>query len=322
MRIVLAIALPFIFQAFLKGQEIQLLLNGTRPDSSFYQIEKIGANEFWIGGEYGILKKVDTLGNVSSLGLPNLGKDIIKIKKVDSFVYLLTADAVIYRYDLVQKSFLTKSFTGFKNKCFYDFVARQDGTLVVCGGATGIAEGKPKIPRGFIATVSPDLSEIKIVWKSLRKFVWALLEEEDQSILAVTFNGLNTKVMKSEDLKSWSKVARIKGLVHEINLIDDKIWFSGARSALFKKSGILGTIRDTFKKIKGTGCIWRLDKINDRIVGVTYSGDLIHIGTEGNVIGRFDIPKYYSLYDLEQMTASKMLVVGRGKTAFIVPLER
>lgn len=300
------------------SQKVVMIHQGLRPDSSYYHIEKIDDNEFWVGGEYGILKKVDSLGNVSNISYPNEGIDILKVKKIDKYIYLLTANAVIYRYDIKMKTFLRKEFTKFKNRCFYDIIPLKEGQLLVCGGASGIAEGKKKIPKGFIAIIDRELTEISTVWKNKRKFVWALLNDEEKNAMAVTFNGLNTKVIYSLDLKKWKKAFSVKGLVHDLKKFNDRFWYSGTKSFRVSKNGMLGVIGDQKCTLKDNGCLWKLDQIKGEVFGVTYSGDVIQINDTFEQIKHLNTPKTFSLYDIERISETLTLVVGRGKTIMLL----
>lgn len=303
------------------GQKIQMIHQGVDSDSSFYNVEKINDNEFWAGGEYGILKKIDTLGNISSINLPNEGIDILKIIKVKKYVFITTADAVIYRYDISKKTFIKREFPKFKNKCFYDIIKLKNGKLLLCGGSTGIAIAKKKIPNGFIATIDEDLNNIVVVWKKKMKFVWSLLESENGGVLAVTFNGLNTELIKSDDLILWKKRTRIKGLVHEITSIDDNLWYCGAKNIQYKKDGIIGSGDSERKRLKNTGCLWSISEADSGIIAVTQSGELLRIDKVNNDIEYIKTPKTSTLYGFKLISKYKILVVGRGNTLFIVDIK-
>lgn len=321
MKLLIKISVLLLFSSNVVGQQVQMLLQGAESDSSFYHVEKINDNEFWLGGEYGILKKIDSLGNVSSLNFPNAGLDILKIEKIQNYVFIITANATIYRYDLAKNTFLTKRFPELKNKCFYDLIALKNGELLVCGGTSGIVKGKRKIPRGFIATIDKNLEEINVVWKKKSKFVWSLLETEDKNILAVTFNGLNTKIRKTEDLSLWKKEIKIRGLVHEISFIDNQLWYCGSKNTHFKKNGIIGQTTKKRKILKQTGCLWSLDSLDEKIIAVTQSGELLSVDKKNNEIEHLTIPRTFTIYDIEKISDSKLLVVGHGKTAYIIDFK-
>ena len=315
-QIQLVILLLFYSNIF--GQKIHVISQGIESDSSFYHIEKINENEFWAAGEYGILKKIDSLGNVSSLNFPNEGLNILKILKTEKSIFIITNNAVIYRYDILNKIFIKKTFPNFKNKCFYDIIALQNGKLLVSGGTSGISKGEKKIPKGFIAILDQDLKEINIVWRNYRKFVWSLLELENGNVLASTFNGLNSKIIKTENFIYWKKVTKIKGLVHEIALLDNHIWYSGARSFHYKDDGIFGMIDQKQLLLNKTGCLWSMDVINGKIISVTANCKLMIFDKNKSEIEQIKNPFPYTFYDIEKISESKIIIVGHGKSIYII----
>lgn len=302
------------------GQKVHTILRGNHSDSSFYHITRIGENEFWAGGEYGILKSIDTLGNVKSINMPSHGLDILKIERINDFIYLITDNATIFRYDINRKEFTSKHFAKLKGKCFYDMIALPDGQILVCGGASGIARGDKAIPRGFIARLDADLNEIDIIWKSFRRFVWSMIDAGDNGVVVASFNGVNTRLLKTNNFKSWKKSAKVNGLVHEISLIDNDIWFSGTKNIRYKKSGIWGRKRNGKKPevTDNTGCIWSMQRVNGSIVMSTYSGELLILNPKTNESQLLAVSKNNSLYDIEKISETKIFVVGHGKGLYMI----
>jgi len=307
-----------LFYSNIFGQKIHVISQGIESDSSFYHIEKINENEFWAVGEYGIIKKIDSLGNMSSQSFPNEGLNILKIIKKENYIFIITDNALIYRYDILNKIFIKKTFPNFKNKCFYDIIALQNGKLMVCGGTSGISKGEKKIPNGFIAILDYDLEEITIVWRNYRKFVWSLLELENGNILASTFNGLNTRIIKTENYIDWKKDTKIKGLVHEIRFFDNNIWYVGARNIHFKENGIIGMTNQKQLLLNKTGCLWSMELINGKIIGVTANCNLTIFDKNKNEIEQIKNLSPYPFYDIEKISESKIIIVGHGKSIYII----
>jgi hypothetical protein len=251
------------------------------------------------------------------LNYPNEGLNILKILKTEKSIFIITDNAVIYRYDILNKIFIKKTFPNFKNKCFYDIIALQNEKLMVCGGTTGISKGKKKIPKGFIALLDYDLEEIKTVWKSYGKFVWSLLKLENGNILAATFNGLNTRIIKTENYIDWKKETKIKGLVHEITFFDNNIWYVGARSIHFKENGIIGIKDQKQLLLNKTGCLWIVNLINGKIISVTANSKLIILDRSSNEMEQIVITPF-PFYDIEKISESKILVVGHAKGISII----
>jgi hypothetical protein len=305
------------------GQKIHRIYQGGASDSSFYHIEKITSNEFWVGGEYGILKKVDSLGVVSNIEFPNDGQHILKIQKIENNIYLLTDNALIYKYNIQNQSFTKKHFPAFHNKCFYDMIPLKNGQIMICGGSKGISKAKKQIPRGFIAITDSSLNELTVVWKSYRKFVWSLVELEDNSVLAATFNGFNTTVIKKSDASlKWIKASKVKGLVHELKRIDDAIWYSGTPKINYKGDGLFGKMGDSSKLCVNTGCLWSMDQFSDQILAVTTNGDLLGLDLNSLETKYSILQTQHAMYDLEKVSEFTFLVVGQNKNIYLVDLKK
>ena len=294
---------------------------GLETDSSFYHMAKINNNEFWVGGEYGILKKIDSSGNISEVNYPNEGLNILKIIDVEDYIYIVTANSVIYRYNTLDQTYFKKTFPNFKNKCFYDVITLQDGNLLVCGGTTGIQVESKTIPKGFIALLDKDLNELNTVWKCYRKFVWSLLELPNGDVLASTFNGNNSKIIRSVNHTKWKKDVIIKGLVHELALLDDDIYYSGAKSIRFKEDGIFGIKDQEQTQLDGTGCLWSMDLVNGNIISVTSNNKLVLFDKKTNEVRQMDIPISSAMYDIQKISESKIVVVGHAQSMYIIDLE-
>ena len=281
---------------------------------------KINDNEFWVGGEYGILKKVDSSGNISQVDFPNEGLNILKIINVEDFIYVVTANSVIYRYNTTEKTFLKKTFPHFKNRCFYDVISLKDGNLLVCGGTTGIQMESKTMPQGFIALLDKDLKELEPVWKCYHKFVWSLLELPNGEVLAATFNGNNSKIIRSTDYSKWKKDNKVKGLVHELALVDDEVYYSGAQGIRFKRNGIFGKLGQEQVQLNGTGCLWSMDTVDGNVISVTSNNKLVLFDTKNNEVRQIDIPISKAMYDIQKISDSKIMVVGHAQSMYIIDL--
>jgi hypothetical protein len=307
-----------ILTTTLWSQSIFTVLQGTESDSSFYHLEKINANEYWVGGEYGILKSIDTLGRVNDIdGFDNDGKSILVIKKVGDKVFVATDNSLIYCYNIETKLWQKKYFKQFENRCFYDFLELENGKIVVCGGTTGIATGLKKIPNGFVGLLNYEDEKIDVIWKNKKKFVWSMTENEQQ-LHAVVFNGFNSKIISTYNLKQWKTTNKVKGLVHEIKVLDNEIWFSGTKNMHYTKSGIYGLVNEgkTPKTIINGGCVWSMSGAINNKFGVTNGGTLLNLQTHQQIL----IPRASTLYDLKFISNHKLLIVGLGKGIYILNL--
>lgn len=297
------------------AQTVTVVSKGSDSENSYYDVARIGSNEYWAAGENGVLDKIDTLGNITSISA-NLNKEsILRIQRVDSIIYLTSLEGSIFITDLDANGFKKISPPEFNGKCIYDILPLKDGNLLLCGGKSGIAMGEKKIPAGFIAVADIELKNVTIVWKSTRHFVWSLVQKDDQ-VMAAVFDGLNTKILQSNDFKIWKKERKIKGLVHDLSFIDNQIWFSGTKSINFKKDGIAGN--DKFSETaKNTGCIWAIKKTGDQVVGVTYTGEILFV-YDSLEIESYKIPGASTLYEVATISNKKFIVVGHGSQAYIL----
>jgi len=320
MKIQVILLLFFLLnQTFCKAQKFTLLSDGNYADSSFYHIEKISENEFWICGEYGILKKTDTLGNLTSIAFNSEGKHLLKIKRWKHFVFVSTDNGSFYRYNLLTQQWMHKYFEAFENRCFYDFSITEEGTIITCGGTKAIAKGKKKIPHGFIAISDTGLSTMKSVWKSFRKFVFSVGEFHEGKYHAIVFNGIQSYILKSNKGLKWKRGKRMSGLVHSIKSFNGKLWVCGAKSIDYKKDGLVGKVypkkETTF--LPGTGCIWHLELFNETIIGICRNGSISLLNDSKLQWEPIIMPQPFSIYDLSVISKSKIILVGHGKRIYL-----
>ena len=299
------------------SQNIKTIHLGNNDDSSYYHLTKIDANEFWAGGEYGILSIFDTLGNMRSISLPFDGAAILKMERKENFVFIATDDCSIIKYNLSDLTFIKKKFSGFKNKCFYDIIFTHDDKILLCGGTTGISKAEKKLPRAFISITNMNLDQPKIVWKSYRKFVWSIKEIAENEFLAATFNGINTKILLSKDGFKWKQHKKIKGLVHEINQINNKTIYCGTGGIHFNKNGFYQIEGEQKQVFKEEGCFWSMEQNENSPIIVTQKGKYIlnSLSTKSKF---FQLPTHFPIYDIEPISKGKFMMVGHGKSAFIV----
>ncbi len=320
MKILLQILILLFFLNKGNAQTIQNISQGIESDSSFYHITKISNNEYWVGGEYGILKRMDSVGNISAINFPNEGLRILKIEKTNNYVFIATDNAVIYRYDIAKKEFIKKTFEVLKNKCFYDLIVLSDGNLLACGGSTGISKSVKEIPNGFIASMDQDFNNFNIVWNKRFKFAWSLLETNNHEILASTYNGLTSTIIKSEDRTAWKKDTKIKGLIYALYLIDNQIWYCGSKNYHIHKDGIIGSKESKNNRFcfNTSGCIWNMDCWNGKIIASTVSGEVVILNKETSQLSNILIPNTFALYDIQKISNSKYFFIGHGHTIKIV----
>ena len=307
---------PFLF-----GQtNTTINISNKNNDSSFYSICQINNNEFWIGGENGILFRCDSNANISRSNLNTEGCTILKMVKQDPFVFMITDSQVIFRYHIPSSKLEKFTMTGFRKKCFYDIAFLPNGKILLCGGNKQVARVKKCIPYGFIAETDTSLNQIKTTWKNARKFVWSLTHENN-IIYASTFNGFNSRVIQKSINGGWKNKEKIKGIAYRINADDNGISAFGAENMKFRKNGILYENSKT-QILRSSGCIWNRKCDEQKTFFVSNNGDLILKDKSHNKIEKTALLKGISFYDLEKISSNKWMIVGHGKTIIFRDLNR
>ena len=288
------------------------LLLHPNNDSSLYSICKINENEFWIGGENGILFRCDSNAQISRMPINTEGCTIIKMVKQDPFVFMITDSQVIFRYHLPSSTFEKFTMSGFRKKCFYDIALLPNGKIMLCGGNKKVSRVKKCIPKGFIAEADTSLKKIKTTWKNARKFVWSLAYEKD-TIYASTFNGINSRIVQKTIDGEWERKRKFKGIAYRIYSDNNHIAAMGSENIKFRKNGILHDDVNT-QVISESGCIWNRKCDDQKTYFVTNNGDLISLDKAKNTTEKTCLSKGISFYDLEKISSKKWMIVGHGKT--------
>ncbi len=307
------------------AQTIKTLCQGKSEDSSYYHIAQISSNEYWVGGEYGILHRVDSLGNDTPINYPNTGASILKIVRVGDYVFLTTQNAVIYRYDRVHKTWKTKQFETFANLAFYGLWPLQNGKLLVCGGSSVVAAGGKAMPRGFIAEVDTGLAEIKTLYSRKTQFVWTAVQLENSDVIAACYNGRITKIKRSILGGKWQTWYRKKALVHELYSSNGSLKYCGARSFRIGKNGVEGKLESKRGKYMNptSGCIWSIaDWHYGGLLGCTQNGWLVqmHMNCKCNLEQKqpIQMPTAYPMYDMQWISSNRLLIVGHGRGMYLL----
>jgi len=296
---------------YASGQALKIVSESHTGDSSYYSIVKITDNEYWIGGEYGVLKKIDTNRTLSDVNYPNAGNSILKIKKFGNFVYLACEKGVFYKYNLITKIFEKKYFKRFKNKSFYDFVVLPNGKIVVCGGSTKVATGNKSVPHGFVAETDTSLAELNTVKNFPFSFVWSVCGGSKNEIYSAVYRPNVTRIGIHSDIKKWRKLKKINGLIYELQYFDT-LNYCGFTSYKLK-SGTFGDLQMSIQKSTVEG-IWSMDKDKGNFILLTHSGNMVFWFVEDNFNMTIPISeRKYPIYDIEMVRPGYYLMVGHGK---------
>lgn len=294
------------------SQNVSFINDAVDNDSSFYHIATITPNEFWVGGEYGVLYKVDSLGSTTKIHYPGKGAHILHILNHGKFVFLATDQGELIRYEKGTGQWKYKQFHGFANKAFYSGSISHTGEIILAGGNRKIAYGKAAIPFGFVATTDTGMENIKIQWKNIRKFVWSVYSNGSESI-ATAFNGRKSILLHSNTAELWKRKWTIKGLIYELFEDSSKLIYCGGRSYKVAEPGFHGSFSDKQQYVNdSTGMFFGIEVVVKDKFYVSNNGYIIHQKqTDSPAVTC--IKKGNPLYDVEKIGDRKLLVCGHGK---------
>ncbi|MEX1189171.1 MAG: hypothetical protein WED33_07920 [Bacteroidia bacterium] len=308
------------------AQVLGSVYEGMDDDSSYYDIYQVSENDIWIGGEYGVLKRMKEDGSLENISIPNTGSNILKFLKLGNYMYISADHGTIYKYHLLNGECTITSFKSFKHRCFYDLAYDGNGNLLVSGGSSGIGRGKKRIPNGFIASIDTSLNiEPKVVWNNPLKFVWALSENPSGGISAAVFNGVSSRIYSSTEIlnDTWVPGKKVKGLIHALQPIDGKLAYSGCRSIRYHKTGIWGfeNEENSYKQVNGAGIICNLVNIKGSIYGFSSQGNVYRLNANGSEEPLYKTHDGFALYEAIVKNDDSILLVGHGKSAFLLKIE-
>ena len=307
------------------AQIIEEINVGSDIDSSYYDVYQLAEGDIWLGGEFGVLKRMRKDGSIQSIAFPNDGSNILKFFRIGHFLYIAADHGTIYKFNLLTEQISKTEFPNFKNRCFYDLTYNNAGKLIVCGGSSGIGRGKKRIPMGFVASIDTSLSQKpEIIWKNTRKFVWALSQEGDKGFSAAIFNGTHSTIYHflEANKDSVSKGIKVKGLIHALNNIDGRLVYSGCRSIQYHKKGIWGyeDDRSSYKIVGKAGIICNVIKMNSKLYGFTQQGSLLELSNDSNSI-IYQTPNSSAFYEALAMNKQTLLIAGHGKSLIKIVLN-
>jgi hypothetical protein len=307
--------------SFSNAQKIDIISSSNSADSSLYDICKLNDNEFWIGGEHGILKSIDSSGIFNSVIYKNKGNSIYKMVKAGKYIYIAADNGTIYKFNIANQQ-LENLFTSkkYKNYCFYDLIVLENGKLIVCGGKSKIIKTKHILPFGFILEVDTSLlGKMDLLWKSKWNFVWSLTQD-NKKIYASAYNGRCSKIIVADKNKrKFKKKYKIKALVHKLIMKQDTLWIAGSKNLHFFKDGIIGKIKNdsiNINTIYGKGCIWNMLFTGDSILVYANDGTILYNKTDDWV--PFKANPHRPIYASIQFNNKSVLMVGNGKTILLL----
>lgn len=310
-----------------QAQVITTIQAGGYSDSSYYDIARIDANEFWVGGENGILTCLDTLGNMSHLSLPLRDRDILKIVPAGNYVYVATDQGTIFRYNRAHDKWIYSDYSdqGFGKLTFYDLVVMNDGTIVVSGGHNKIAQGKVSMPKGFVATLDEELlGTPSIVWSHALMFVFTLeYDSVEDEVFFAAFNGISSQLFSSIDgASTFQRRQTIPGLVHHLTFHQGEMWYSGAKSFRYSRVGIAGKVGEEPLEMPGEGCIWSLLPLQNKMYCLAFNGAIVAPTDDFDAYSFKIRPSMTSLYEAASISGTKAFIIGHGRTILMIEVDQ
>jgi len=297
------------------SQEFKIIQKSIYSDSSYYDICKINENECWIGGENGVLKSIDNNGNIKNIPYEGKKESILKIVKANNYIYLAADNGTIYIYNIENKQFIKKKFSGKLSKCsFYDLIILDDGSIIACGGNSKIAKGEKSIPNGFIIRFDYQCNnKPEFLWANKKCFVFSLTKSDKKGeIFASAYNGVKSIVLKSNNNGAkWDIYLKLNALIHEISFIDSNFWYCGSKNHDFTKNGVIGNVNNEHI-LKDMGCIWNLLNMNNKIYAFSKSGNILFFDKATNNINTSINPLNRPLYQSVIYLPNKAYIVGSG----------
>lgn len=285
-------------------------------DSSYYDIKKVGDNEFWVIGKHGIITQLDADGNSSKIDYPNPGIDLLNMAMMDENNYLLCGDfGYVSQYNKEEKSWNVRQLEGFEKYCFYSICRVDDQTAYMCGGKSKIAGEKKVVPFGFIVKTTDGGKTWTKVYKNTVNMIWSIkFDALNNSLMALMYTPVKSRMIQSKDGGlSWKKTTtKIKGLYHDFKLEREKVLLSGGKNSGFNSNG---RVVDGEKELayNNTGIFWDIDSNEDYTIATSTGGNLVFKSLSGEwhtAKGPLD----RNLYEIAFIDKKSAFLVGSGQT--------
>jgi hypothetical protein len=298
------------------GQTFSVLQSSNaKDDSSYYDIKKIDAYNFWIGGEKGILMALNEQLQLSAVAYPNQGVNILCIEKFsDNHVVLCADKGIIYHYYKNENRWQVQRIKGFANKVFYKFVAVSDKVAYLCGGNSKIAASHKAIPNGFILRTIDAGKTWQTVYKAIGSMIWDL-DRVDSNIVALKYNLRGTRLLTFNENSGQLIYHSIqyKMLAHEYNPVLKIL--SGANDFHIFQQGKMQSVEKNETTINTASLIWDVAKIGNKIVGASCNGRLV-IFDKLATLQTLEVqsPSHFNLYGITSINQYSALIIGSNKT--------
>jgi hypothetical protein len=282
-------------------------------DSSYYDIIKV-EDKYWIAGKYGILKSIDSEGNLENIDYPSLDLDIYKLENLDNNKIIASGDkGTIYIHDLISKTWQTIQVKGYENACFYNLAVDNEHNIYVGGGNSKIAHSKKTIPYGFILTSKDGGKTWNNSFKNMLNMVWCVKRNEFNNKMYALMYTINKTFLYELKDEKWKKKQKIgNSIFHEVQFEDEKN-FVATGGWIGKK----GRINSNTQKnvIENSGLLWGRVK-NEHFT--------LYTGCDGKILVEFEngdkqlsetkLNLPFSIYEAIFVDTYTAYAIGSGRT--------
>lgn len=300
---------------------IQVLQQGTSfSDSSFYDIIPV-ANQFWIGGKYGTLKASDAQGQLSDISYPNQHVDIYKFDRFDDQNLIACGDkGVIYKHNLVSKTWEVIRVKGYEKACFYNMAVVNDSTAFICGGNSAIAHSQKTVPLGFILKSIDRGRTWKKVYSNPFQMVWCVkYNPHNQQVYALMYTP-NKTFLYALSNDQWKRQEKIgNSIFHEIQFDSPSQYV--AMGGWIGKKGRVHRNRQR-SEIPLSGLVWGR-VTNHKYELYTACNGQILLGDNAGKYKRFGIKlnDQFSIYEAVFTSENTALAIGSAQTLLKITIQ-
>jgi hypothetical protein len=306
----------FLISNTLFAQQIQQLKPAISNISSIYDAIKLSEEVTWLCGEDGYLQELKN-GVYSDVNYPNKRVNMLKFHRHGNTVYIAADKGNLFVFSITSQSWKVYTFEKYANRCFYDLHTSKNGDLFVCGGASKISIGEMVLPNGFLLKVDDLHSQsYEVLYSNKLKFVWSVFGNAQDELLFSNYNGFKSKVYEISG-STISKRHVVKGLVYDHFLINETLFFYGAKNLNYRKHGLVGSYDNGKKKpnfcrtLNQSGFVTNMFKNDSSTYVSTYNGLLFKLNTSKELQVPLSNPNTFSIYSSVN-TKEGTLLFGHG----------
>ncbi|MCF8296682.1 MAG: hypothetical protein K9J13_03975 [Saprospiraceae bacterium] len=306
--------------------ELSIIQNPTENDSSYYDINRIDDNNFWIVGKNGVINNINNEGKIESVKYPNKGINLYKVENLGKDLTIICGDkGSIYLYDKKNKSWCFKQIHNYEHRCFYSMSVVNDSTAFICGGHRRIGTAKKAIPSGFILKTSDKGQTWTEVYQNKKAMVWSVdYNKSLKKVYAVCYSPFRSAIICSdENGTEWTSVFKnLKGLFHDFAFTaNQQMMLVGSRNHKFNNKGkIIQPDLNSFFTSVNHGALWGLTKLGNTFFACGYLGATCYKKSNGEWFFLKN-PLNTNLYEFAVIDNNSAYIIGSWKTILKISIS-